>query len=68
LSLSALEGLVVFQICTSPIQSVNPKLIPIDEQPDDDVMHLNGLGKTDRFTGEPFNPGPQGKMFPLDLR
>ena len=30
-------------------------------------MHLNGLGKTDRLTGEPFNPGPQGQMFSLDL-
>ena len=30
-------------------------------------MHLNGLGKTDRLTGEPFNPGPQRQMFPLDL-
>jgi hypothetical protein len=30
-------------------------------------MHLNGLGKTDRLTGEPFHPGPQGQMFPLDL-
>ena len=30
-------------------------------------MHLHGLGKTDRLTGEPFNPGPQSQMFPLDL-
>jgi hypothetical protein len=30
-------------------------------------MHLNGLGKTDRLTGEPFNPGPQSQMFTLDL-
>jgi hypothetical protein len=43
------------------------KLIPIDEQPDDDVMHLHGLGKTERPSGEPLHPGPQGQMFPLDL-
>ena len=30
-------------------------------------MHLNGLGKTDRLAGEPFNPSPQGQMFSLDL-
>ena len=30
-------------------------------------MHLDGLGKTDRLTGESFDPGPQGQMFPLDL-
>ncbi len=30
-------------------------------------MHLDGLGKTDRLTGEPFDPGPQGEMLPLDL-
>ena len=30
-------------------------------------MHLDGLGKTDRLTGEPFNPGPQRQMFPLNL-
>src|SRR5262249_53621853 len=44
-----------------------PKLIPIDEQPDDNVMHLDGLGKKDCHTGEAFNPGSQGQMFPLDL-
>jgi hypothetical protein len=27
-----------------------PKFIPIDKQPDDDVMHLNRFGKTDRLT------------------
>jgi hypothetical protein len=30
-------------------------------------MHLHGLGKTDRLTGEPFNPGPQCQVFSLDL-
>ena len=30
-------------------------------------MHLDGLGKTDRLPGEPFNPGPQRQMFALDL-
>ena len=30
-------------------------------------MHLDGLGQTDRLTGEPVKPGPQGQMFPLAL-
>lgn len=35
-----------------------PKLVPIDEQPNDNIMHLDRLGKTDRLTGQPFDPGP----------
>jgi hypothetical protein len=27
-----------------------PEFIPIDKQPDDEVMHLNRFGKTDRLT------------------
>jgi len=30
-------------------------------------MHLDGLGKTDRLTGEPFHPGPPRQRFPRDL-
>ena len=44
-----------------------PKLIAIDKQPNDDVMHLGRSGKADRLAGEPFDPGPQGQMFALDL-
>ena len=43
------------------------KLIPIDEKPNDNIMHLNGLGKADRPTGESFNPCSQGQMFAFDL-
>ena len=44
-----------------------PKLIAIDKQPNDEVMHLDGSGKTDRLGGEPLDPGPQRQMFALDL-
>jgi hypothetical protein len=45
----------------------HPKLITIDKQPDDDVMHLNRFGKADRLAGEPLDTGPQGQMPALDL-
>ena len=44
-----------------------PKLIAIDKQPNDDVMHLDRAGKADRLAGEPLDPGPQRQMFALDL-
>src|SRR4030095_11165066 len=44
-----------------------PKLIAIDKQPDDDVMHLGGSGKADRLTHEAFDPGAQRQVFTLDL-
>ena len=37
----------------------SPKLIPIDEQPDHQIVHLFRLGKAKGATHEPFNPGPQ---------
>src|SRR5262245_39819550 len=44
-----------------------PKLIAIDKQPNDDVMHLDRSGKADRLAGEPLDPRPQRQMFALDL-
>jgi len=39
-----------------------PKFIAIDKQPNNDIMHLDRSGKTDRLAGEPLDPGPQGQM------
>jgi hypothetical protein len=44
-----------------------PKFIAIDKQPNDDGMHLDRSGKTDRLAGEPLDPGPQCQMIALDL-
>jgi hypothetical protein len=33
------------------------EFIPIDKQSEDNVMHLNGLGKADRLTHQTFDPG-----------
>ena len=35
-----------------------PKLIPIDEEPDDEIVHTLRLGKTDRATHQPLDPRP----------
>lgn len=43
------------------------KFVAIDEQPDDDVMHLNRFRKADRLTGKMFASRAQCQMFPLDL-
>ena len=44
-----------------------PKLIAIDEEPDDEIVHGRRLGKADRATDEPFNPGPQVDVLAFDL-
>jgi len=55
-------------MCTFFVQTDRqPKLITIDEQTDDDVMHLDRLGKTDRLTGQPCDPCTSCHVFALDL-
>ena len=44
-----------------------PKLIAIDKQPDDDVMHLGRAGKADRLAHQAFDPGAQREVLALDL-
>jgi hypothetical protein len=44
-----------------------PKLIAIDKQPDDDVMHLGRAGKADRLAHQAFDPGAQRQVLPLNL-
>src|ERR1700704_2965626 len=41
------------------------KLIAIDKQPDDNVMHLGRSGKADRLTHEAFDPGAQRQVLTL---
>jgi hypothetical protein len=60
--------------CCGRVSEVNfrgshdqPKLVPIDKQADDEVMHLNRLGKTDGLTGQALDPGSQPQVFPFDL-
>jgi hypothetical protein len=44
-----------------------PELIPVDKQPDDQVVHTLGLRKADRPAYQPLDPGPQIDVLALDL-
>ena len=44
-----------------------PKLIPIDEQPNHQIVHLFRLGKAKGATHEPLNPGPEIDVLALDF-
>jgi hypothetical protein len=57
---------VVVQIWTDASQP-QPTLIPVDRQSDDDVMHLDRLGKTVRLARETRHPRPSRQLFPFDL-
>ena len=43
------------------------KLIPIDEQPNHQIVHLFRLGKANGATHEPLNPGPEIDVLALDF-
>ena len=43
------------------------KLIAIDKQANDNVMHLDRLGKTNGFTREPLDARPQRQMLTFNL-
>ena len=45
----------------------HPKLIPIDKETNDQVVHAFGLGKTDRPADQPLDPRAQVNMLALDL-
>jgi hypothetical protein len=45
----------------------SPKLIAIDEQPDDEIVHTFRLGETDRPTYQPLDPRTQVDVLTLDL-
>ena len=45
----------------------SPKLIPIDEQPDHQIVHLFRLRKANGATHEPLNPGPEIDVLALNF-
>jgi hypothetical protein len=64
-----LNGASIGGVSDPHFMGLNPhaKFIPIDEQPDHNVMHLDRLGKADRLAHEPLDPGPQRQVLPLYL-
>ena len=46
---------------------LQPKLIAIDKQSNDDIMHLGRARKANRLTHEAFDPGAQRQVLALDL-
>jgi hypothetical protein len=59
-------ALRMFHMCWA-LSDGSSKLIPIDEQPNHQIVHLFRLGKTDRAAHSPFNPGPEIAVFALDF-
>ena len=49
--------------------SRNPqaKFVPIDEQTNHNIVHVNRLGKTDRLACQPFDPRAERQVLPLNL-
>ncbi len=43
------------------------KFIPIDEQPNHQIVHALRLGKAQRATDQPFDPGPEIDVLALDF-
>lgn len=35
----------------------HPEFVAVDKETNDDIMHLNRLGKADRLAGQALNPG-----------
>ena len=44
-----------------------PKLVPIDEQSNHEIVHALRLGKTNRATHQPFDPRAQVDVLTLDF-
>src|SRR5262245_31590099 len=44
-----------------------PKLVPIDKQSDDEVMHLNRFRKTDGLTGQSLDPSSPLQVLTFNL-
>ena len=45
----------------------HPKLIPINKQPDDQIVHAFRFGETDRPAYQPLDPRAQVDVLALDL-
>src|SRR5262245_26309243 len=50
-----------------PLSDGSPKFIPIDEQPNHEIVHAFRLGKAQRATDQPFDPGPEIDVLALDF-
>src|ERR671924_322746 len=48
----------VFHMCW-PLSDGSSKFIPIDEQPNHQIVHAFRLGKAQRATHQPLDPGPE---------
>jgi hypothetical protein len=44
-----------------------PKLVPIDEQPNHEIVHVLRLGEAQRAADEALDPGPQIDVFALNF-
>src|SRR5262245_30530506 len=44
-----------------------PKLVPIDEESNHEIVHALRLGEAQRATDEPLDPGPEINVFALDF-
>ena len=56
----------MFHMCWA-LSDGSSKLIPIDEQPNHQIVHLFCLGKANGATHEPLDPGPEIDMLALDF-
>jgi hypothetical protein len=53
-------------MCWAPSDG-SSKLIPIDEQPNHEIVHLFRLGKAQGATHAPLNPGPEIDVLARDF-
>src|ERR687888_6640 len=56
----------VFHMCW-PLSDGSSKFIPIDEQPNHQIVHAFRLGKAQRATHQPLDPGPEIDVLALDF-
>src|SRR5215470_18948434 len=56
----------MFHMCWA-LSDGSSKLIPINEQPNHQIVHLFRLGKAQRATHEPLHPGPEIEVLALDF-
>src|SRR5262249_23536106 len=56
----------VFHMCW-PLSDGPSKFIPIDEEPNHQIVHAFRLGKAQRATHQPLDPGPEIDVLALDF-
>ena len=56
----------MFHMCWAPSDG-SSKFIPIDEQPNHQIVHAFRLGKAQRATNQPLDPGPEIDVLALDF-